>query len=214
MRYKGRFITVEGCEGVGKTTQLRLLREYLASEGIDACFTREPGGTPLAEKIRGIILSPDSEGLTPYTELLLYAAARRQHTEEMIIPMLKAGKLVVCDRYSYSTLAYQGYGRGLDVNTVKTLNRFAQAGAEIDLTVFLDLPPEKGFARKGGADASDRMDSQPRDFHNRVYRGFLSVEDENFVRVPADGSKREILDRIVALPKFRQILADLRGDGR
>ena len=109
----GKFVTIEGCEGVGKSTLTAGLKRYFEQNGIDAVFTREPGGTPVAEKIRGLILDANNDETTPITELLLYAAARAQHTEEMIIPAVNAGKIVVCDRYSDSTLAYQHYARGL-----------------------------------------------------------------------------------------------------
>ncbi len=189
---QGKFITIEGCEGVGKSTQLALLKEYFENNGIEAVFTREPGGTDIAEKIRGIILDANNKALTPVTELLLYAAARRQHTEEKIIKALKEGKVVVCDRYADSTVAYQGYARNLDKQLIKQLNDIAMANVKIDLTLFLDLPPELGFARKGGADKNDRLENEKLDFHKRVYEGYLAVAQQNQDRVVKIDSSQSV----------------------
>ncbi|MBO5224534.1 MAG: dTMP kinase [Clostridia bacterium] len=189
---QGKFITIEGCEGVGKSTQLALLKEYFENNGIDAIFTREPGGTDVAEKIRSIILDANNKALTPVTELLLYAAARRQHTEEKIIKALSEGKVVVCDRYADSTVAYQGYARNLDKQLIGELNRIAMADVNIDLTLFLDLPPELGFARKGGADKNDRLENEKLDFHKRVYEGYLAVAENNKDRVVRIDSSKDV----------------------
>jgi dTMP kinase len=201
---QGKFITIEGCEGVGKSTQLALLKEYFENNGIDAIFTREPGGTEIAEKIRGIILDANNKALTPVAELLLYASARRQHTEEKIIKALQEGKVVVCDRYADSTVAYQGYARNLDKQLIDTLNEIAMANVKIDLTLFLDLPPELGFARKGGADKNDRLENEKLDFHKRVYEGYLAVAEKNKDRVvKIDSSKNvdEVFEQIVTAMK-------------
>ena len=189
---QGKFITIEGCEGVGKSTQLALLKEYFETNGIQAIFTREPGGTDIAEKIRGIILDADNKALTPVAELLLYASARRQHTEEKILKALSEGKVVVCDRYADSTVAYQGYARNLDKQLIDTLNTIAMANVKIDLTLFLDLPPEKGFARKGGADKNDRLENEKLDFHKRVYEGYLAVAENNKDRVVRIDSSKDV----------------------
>ncbi len=197
---QGKFITIEGCEGVGKSTQLALLKEYFANKGIDAIFTREPGGTDIAEQIRGIILNANNKALTPVTELLLYAAARRQHTEEKIIKALQEGKVVVCDRYADSTVAYQGYARNLDKDLIESLNQIAMANVKIDLTLFLDLDPEKGFARKGGADKNDRLENEKIDFHKRVYQGFVAIAEkdkERVARIDSSVSKEEVFAQIV-----------------
>lgn len=201
---QGKFITIEGCEGVGKSTQLALLKEYFENNGIDAIFTREPGGTEIAEKIRDIILDANNKALTPVAELLLYASARRQHTEEKIIKALQEGKVVVCDRYADSTVAYQGYARNLDKQLIDTLNEIAMANVKIDLTLFLDLPPELGFARKGGADKNDRLENEKLDFHKRVYEGYLAVAEKNKDRVvKIDSSKNvdEVFEQIVTAMK-------------
>ena len=203
---KGFFVTIEGCEGVGKSTLLRGLKDYLETAGRDAVFTREPGGTEVAERIRAVILDPENAAMTPTAELLLYAAARAQHTEEKIIPAVRDGKLVICDRYSDSTLAYQSYARGLDRGECLAADEIARRGIKPDLTVFLDLSPERGFARKGGADKSDRLEREKIDFHERVYAGFRAIaesEPDRVVAVDASKSKEEVLAAVVNLLKER-----------
>lgn len=204
----GKFVTVEGCDGVGKSTQVRLLRERLSKEGVDAVFTREPGGTDIAEKIRAVILDADNSDMDALTELFLYEASRCQHTNQVIKSALDAGKLVICDRYIDSTLAYQGYGRGLDVDMIKTLNRWAMGGVEIDLTLFLDVNSADGFSRKGGASDGDRMEREKSDFYERVYNGFIAVanEEKRFVRVDASGTKYETHEKLYAELKSRGML--------
>ena len=206
---QGKFVTIEGCEGAGKSTQLRLIREELEAAGIAAVFTREPGGTPIAEKIRAVILDADNVGMDALTELLLYEAARRQHTAEKIAPALAAGKLVFCDRHIDSTLAYQGYARGMDIGAVRRLNALAMGDTAIDLTLFIDVPPEAGFLRKGGADAGDRLERETAEFHRKVYEGFCAIaaaEPERVVRVPASGTKYETHARIMQILHERGIL--------
>lgn len=203
---KGFFVTIEGCEGVGKSTLLRGLEEYLETAGRDAVFTREPGGTEVAERIRAVILDPENAAMTPTAELLLYAAARAQHTEEKIIPAVRDGKLVICDRYSDSTLAYQSYARGLDRGECLAADEIARRGVKPDLTVFLDLSPERGFARKGGADKGDRLEREKIDFHERVYAGFRAIAEsdpDRVVAVDASKSKEEVLAAVVNLLKER-----------
>lgn len=205
----GKFVTIEGCEGVGKSTLVKGLKRYFEENGIDAVFTREPGGTPVAEKIRGLILDAQNDETTPTTELLLYAAARAQHTEEMIIPAVNAGKIVVCDRYSDSTLAYQHYARGLKGDVCRELNRIAERGAKIDLTIFLDLSPEKGFMRKGGADKTDRLESAGAEFHRRVYEGFKEIarrEPDRFVAVDAEKPADKVLGAVIELLREKGII--------
>ncbi len=204
----GKFITVEGCEGVGKSTQIRFLKEYCEKYGVGAVFTREPGGTDIAEKIRAVILDADNKNMDALTELFLYAAARRQHTQELIIPALEAGKTVFCDRYNDSTLSYQGYARGLDKNMISVLNGWASGGAKIDLTVFIDVNPTEGFRRKGGADESDRLERESMEFHERVYRGFKEIAEKDKDRVvciKADGTKFETHAKIVGVLKEKGV---------
>ena len=169
---KGKFITFEGGEGVGKTTQLRLIREYLEDKGVDAVFLREPGGNEISEKIRGVILDRANFDMTGMCEALLYSAARAQLCEKVIRPALEKGKLVICDRFTDSTFAYQGVARGLGADKIETMNNLACGEIVPDLTVFLDLRPELAFRRKGGADENDRLEQEGMDFHLKVYEGY------------------------------------------
>jgi len=167
---RGRFVTFEGVEGAGKTTQLRLLTEHLISRGERPVVLREPGGTSAGEVIRNLLLNPSS-CLTAEAELFLFLAARAQNTALVIQPALEKGQWVLCDRYSDSTIAYQGYGRNLDLATVKEMNRLATNGLEPDLTFVLDLPPEVGLARQA---SRNRMEGEPLPFHERVRKGYLT----------------------------------------
>ncbi|MCL2555933.1 MAG: dTMP kinase [Firmicutes bacterium] len=193
----GRLITLEGCEGVGKSTQIELLKAYCEEKKIDAVFTREPGGTIVAEKIRDIILDTNSD-IERMTELLLYSAARVEHLFKIIKPALEKGKLVFCDRFIDSTTAYQGYGRGIDLGFIEYLNKSMLKIVSIDTTFFLDLSPECGFNRKGGADKNDRIDSESLDFHERVYKGFKEIVKNNkrIVTIDAKQDKYKILKQI------------------
>ena len=205
----GKFVTIEGCEGVGKSTQVRKLKEYLSLRGIEAVFTREPGGTPVSEQIRGVILNPENKDMDDVTELLLYVAARRQHTQRFIKPELESGNIVFCDRYVDSTTAYQGYARGLGAEEVERLNALAVGDVKIDLTIFLDFPPEKAFARKGGRDTGDRLENEKMEFHKRVYEGFCKIAEKEpcrVVRLDASGAKEQTHEKIVKLLIERVII--------
>lgn len=202
-RHNGKLITFEGCEGVGKSTQIRLLGEYFEQRGIDSLFTREPGGTEVSERIRELLKDDDLD-MCAETELLLFEAARYENTRRIIIPALEAGKIVVVDRYIDSTTAYQSFGRGLDRETVEKLNRYATAGVKIDLTVFLDAPPFANTTR--GAD--DRMENAGAEFHDRVYEGYgkIGEDEERFVFVPTLGDKYATNARIIKLLEDRGII--------
>ena len=203
------FITLEGSEGVGKSTQVRLLKEYCQKNGIDAVFTREPGGSKIAEDIREIILSTDNGGMSDVCEALLYSAARAQHLADVVLPALEAGKLVLCDRFIDSTFAYQGYAKGLGTALVDELNRIAIGDCVPDLTIFLDLAPEESFARKGGADKTDRLELLSPAFHRRVYEGYRLLaerEPERFVSVRPTGTKYETAEKVYALLAERGII--------
>ncbi len=205
---KGKFITIEGCEGVGKSTQLRLLKEYCENNGIDALFTREPGGCEVSEKIRNVILDPENGDMTDMTELLLYCAARAQHTERVIKPALESGRTVFCDRYCDSTAAYQGYARGIHIDVVNALNRAAMCGVSIDWTILMDVPPDKGFARKGGAQESDRLERETLAFHKKVYEGFTEIakaDRARFLCFRAEGTKYETHEAIVQALKEKGV---------
>lgn len=206
---RGKLISFEGCEGAGKTTKLRMLKEYLEEKGIPYLYTREPGGNPVSENIRAVILSPENAAMTPECEALLYAAARVQLLHDVIEPALAAGKLVVCDRYVDSSLAYQGEARGLGQDFVRKINSYAFEKYLPDCTVFLDIPPERAFDRKHGADKNDRMEREGLAFHNKVYAGYLKIaaqEPERFVRVDASGTKQETFEKVLSLLQSRGIL--------
>ena len=188
---RGKLITFEGCEGVGKSTQVRLLKEYLVKTRQEAVFIREPGGTRISEKIRDIILSIENKEMSGECELLLYNASRAQLISEVVKPALDEGKLVVCDRFIDSTLAYQGYARGLGFEYVKTLNEF----------VAKDCYPKDAFRRKGGADKGDRLESEALSFHNRVYEGYKRASEiysDRFVVIKPLGNKFATHEEIIS----------------
>ena len=205
---KGKFITFEGCEGSGKSTQLKLLSEYLQSHNIPYILTREPGGSPISEQIRKIILDGKNMEMCDECEALLYAASRLQHLKDTVIPALNAGKLVVCDRFIDSSLAYQGAARGLGMEYVASINEKALKECPPDLTLFLDIPPDKAFQRKQGADENDRMEKQGLDFHMRVYHGYkqLLAVYPRICAVDCSGTMFDTAKNIVALLKEKGII--------
>ena len=172
-----RFITFEGGEGCGKTTVLKAIKERLESEGVSVVLTREPGGTPIAEQIRNVILDKGNTAMDGRTEALLYAASRRQHLVEKIWPALQEGKTVLCDRYLDSSLAYQGGARGLGIDEVLSINLFATEGTYPDLTLLFDLEPEQGLARIAANQNREvnRLDLEKLDFHHQVRNNFLAL---------------------------------------
>lgn len=170
---KGIFIVLEGPDKSGKSTQARLLAEALLRRGRRVIHTREPGGTAFAEAIRSLLLDPGHR-IQPLAELLLYEAARAQHTEEILRPALAAGKVVVCERYTLATLAYQGHGRGLPLPLTRTLNRIATGGLRPDLTVVLDVP-DSAFRRRDPTRAHDRLERAPAAFRRRVRAGYRTL---------------------------------------
>ncbi|MCM1368393.1 MAG: dTMP kinase [Roseburia sp.] len=195
---KGKFIVLEGCEGAGKSKQCALLASALKSRGLDVVSTREPGGAPLAEQLRKLILDPEYRP-DAVTELLLYSAARRDHLNSVVFPALADGKIVICDRFIYSTVAYQGYGRGLDLDFVDRVNRSTVYPLEIDLALFIDVSPEDGFSRKGGADATDRLERESIEFFHRVYGGFKAMCDKGLLTaIDASGTKEQTAAKILA----------------
>lgn len=197
---RGLFITLEGIEGCGKSTQARLLGEYLRSQGHLTVETREPGGTPLAEKIRSVLLDRADEPVAPETEAFLVLAARRQHVAQVIEPALARGAIVLCDRFSDSTLAYQGYARGLNVSLLERLNRLATQAVTPHLTLLFDLPVSTGLARRRSASETNRLDRESLRFHHTVRAGFLDLARRHPARmkvIPARASK-EAIARAVA----------------
>lgn len=195
---KGLFITFEGPDGAGKSTQIENLRNYLDDLGMESVFTREPGGTELSEGIRDILLDPANKGMATRTEALLYAASRAELVEKVIAPALDQGKIVVCDRYIDSSLAYQGYGRELGALKVFSINQFATQDLMPTLTIMMLLDPESGRARLDQNNL-DRLEGEDLEFHEKVLEGFAEVADEYAYRmkvIDATRSREEIWEEI------------------
>ncbi len=198
---KGLFISFEGCDGCGKTTALSNVLRRLEEKGIHPLVTREPGGSRIAEDIRNIILDKRNVEEDARTEALLYAASRRQHLVEIVLPALKEGKIVISDRYIDSSLAYQGYARGIGIDEVLSINAFAIDNVYPDLTFFLDLSPEEGMKRmKERTRGSDRLDDEAFSFHEKVYEGYQIVNErfkDRIIKIDAKPSPDVIADEIV-----------------
>lgn len=203
---KGKFIVLEGPDRCGKSTQAKLLYNYLLEQGRDVVLTREPGGTPTAEKIRQIVLEPGLD-VRPVPELLLYEASRAQHTQEKIIPALEAGKVVICERYTMSTCAYQGYGRGIDLKIIHTLNDIATLGTKPDLTLVF-LMSDKYFTERGEYLFSDRLEQEDLAFRQKMRNGYkeLIAQTANAYLIDADKDINQIQQRVVELLKHHQIV--------
>ncbi|HEY8460438.1 MAG TPA: dTMP kinase [Blastocatellia bacterium] len=204
---RGKLITFEGIDGCGKSTQLRLLEQYLLERGSDVVSTREPGGTELGRKIRSALLGGAGDSVEPLAELLLYAADRAQHVRQVIMPALARGKVVLSDRYYDATTAYQGYARGFDLKLVSQLNELATGGLEPDLTLLFDLDAQTGLERirrrgdeAGVAARPDRLDQEPVEFHERVRKAYLEIasrEPHRFRVIPATGPVEEIFKLMI-----------------
>lgn len=205
MGHSGIFITFEGIDGSGKTTQLRRLASWLTASGRDVITTREPGGTTTGESIRAVLLDSKPGSVDPLAELLLYAADRAQHVRQLIRPALATGKIVLCDRFCDATIAYQGFGRNLPLDLIHQLNRVATDGLRPDLTLLYDLDVATGLARIGsrrtgpgpGTVQLDRLDLEPADFHQRVREGYRSLAAEpgsRFQVIPAAGPIDEVFE--------------------
>ena len=201
---RGRFITFEGGEGCGKSTQIRLLAERLRAQGLPVLLTREPGGTALAERIRALVRDIGEDPPNARAETLLFLASRAQLVENVVRPALAAGTWVLCDRFADSTFAYQGYGRGLNLAELKALNAFATGGLMPDRTILLDVPPETAAARLRAREqttqtAADRMERAGDDFHARLKAGFLELavaEPERFAVIAAEGSVESVAEKV------------------
>jgi dTMP kinase len=201
------FITLEGIEGSGKTTQAGYIVQSLQRKGYDCVITREPGGTRIGEKIRSILLDPESKDIDPLTELLLYTADRAQHIKEFIYPSLSAGKIVLCDRYYDATVVYQGFARGLDIDLIKRLHGLMFADLKPDITILLDLPPEEGLSRawkqiKNGTrtDLETRFEKETLSFHEKVRSGYLELarlEPERFRVIDAAKDENRVREKII-----------------
>jgi dTMP kinase len=193
------FITLEGPDGSGKTTQLPLLSDFLHQQGYNVLTTHEPGGTPIGDQIREVLHRLDNTAMHPRTEVLLYQAARAQIVEQVIRPQLEKGGIVISDRYADSTMAYQGYGHSLDLEKVRALVAFATGGLIPDLTLLLDVDVEKGLRRKEGVGEWNRLDAYPMEFHRRVRAGYhhlVRAEPERWVTINA-GESPEIVQQAI-----------------
>ncbi len=201
---KGLFITFEGPEGAGKSTQVKLIYDFLVKSGHPCVLTREPGGTPTAEILRAIVKRNDlEEKLCDKSELLLMAASRAQHVEKLIRPSLESGKIVICDRFSDSTVAYQGFARGQNIPTLKEIINYATGGLEPDLTILLDISQENSFSRVSSrneqCEGGDRFEAEKHDFHKKVRDGFLKLAEENPSRIKLIDARQpiEIIHNII-----------------
>jgi dTMP kinase len=212
MTTKGFFLSFEGIEGSGKTTQLQKLAQQLRATGRNCVTTREPGGTQLADRIRAILLDPQEEGMDPVTELLLYAAARRQHVVEVIKPSLDTGAVVLCDRFSDATIAYQGYGRLLDLQLISQLNDWATDRNYPDLTLIFDLPEATGLDRakarnsKFDLQRESRLEGEDLRFHRRVREGYLVLAEahpDRYAVVDAGGTTDEVFANVISTLRKR-----------
>ncbi|BDU49673.1 dTMP kinase [Haliovirga abyssi] len=192
---RGLFITFEGGEGAGKTTQIELFKKYLEEKGYEVEVTREPGGTLIGEKIRELLLDVKNKDMNYLAELLLYYASRAQHLYEKIIKLKNEGKIVICDRFSDSTLAYQGFGRGLDKELIKNLTKIVENGNGPDITFLIDIEPKIGLdrARKLTSDKrGDRMEQEKIDFYEKVRDGYLKISEDEPERVKVIDGNQEI----------------------
>lgn len=202
------FITLEGPEGSGKSSQLPLLAEFLRARGHDVICTREPGGTKIGDQIREVLVRMDNVELHPRTEILLFLSARAQLVEELVLPSLADGKIVICDRYGDSTLAYQGYGHGLDLEKLRMMLQFATNGLKPDLTILLDVDVLVGLKRKKAKDEWNRLDAYEISFHERVREGYhqLAAQDPKRWRIVDAAQSAELVQE-----NIRQIVIDAMG---
>lgn len=202
------FIVFEGIEGSGKSTQAQRLSRHLREIGRKSVLTKEPGGTPLSNRIRAILLDPAEDGMDPLTELMLYAASRRQHVVDVIRPSVEHDAVVLCDRFTDATLAYQGFGRGLDLDRLRELNHWVTDGLVPDLTIILDLPEDVGLSRarhrnrEQDLELESRLEGEDLRFHRRVREGYLTLAEESperYALISADGDPDEVFARIMAV---------------
>ncbi len=203
------FITLEGIEGAGKTTQLATMVTFFKQRGYDCRTTREPGGTSIGAAIRGVLLDPANQSLDPAAELLLYVADRVQHIRTVIAPLLADGKVVICDRFFDATLVYQGYARGLDKNLIRDLHRLVCQDLKPDLTLLFDLDPQAGLARAwrqidngGRTDQESRFELEKIEFHHKVRHGYLelaSLEPHRFRCIDAQQNQQQVADAVLTV---------------
>ena len=202
---KGKFISFEGIEGTGKSTQAKLLQQGLLGLGHEVILTEEPGGTLISLRIREILLSVDHTNMKPLTELLLYNAARAQHIEEVILPALNRGAVVITDRFTDSTFAYQGYGRGIDLKLLESIDRIATNGLRPDMTMLLDLDVETGLKRNRRINKTDRLELEDVEFHERVRKGYHELAAKEPERI-------KVLDASVGIEEINIVIAGIIAD--
>jgi thymidylate kinase len=201
---RGKLITFEGVDGSGKTLQLQMVADYLAGRQVDFITTREPGGTALGRRIRDAILDPESSGVEPLAELLLYAADRAQHVRKVIHPSLARGAVVLSDRFFDATTAFQGYGRKFDLELIAHLNELATGGIKPDLTLIFDLEVDDALSRvkhRSHVTNPDRLDSEPREFHESVRKGYLEIaarEPDRIVVIEAGSTPKIVFEQVIA----------------
>lgn len=202
------FITFEGPDGSGKSTIIQKVYDYLIENNYDVIKTREPGGSPIAEKIRNLILDTENIKMGYRTEALLYAASRAQHVEETILPALNENKIVLCDRFLISSLAYQGVGRGLGIENVRNINEFAINGIFPDFVLFFDVDPITTLKRKSSLDTADRLEKEGNNFHERVYNGYKEIlnSEKNIEIIDATQSVEDVFNQCIEVLKRRNVL--------
>ena len=202
------FITFEGPDGSGKSTIIQKVYDYLIENNYDVIKTREPGGSPIAEKIRNLILDTENTEMGYRTEALLYAASRAQHVEETILPALNENKIVLCDRFLISSLAYQGVGRDLGIENVRKINEFAINGVFPDFVLFFDVDPITTLKRKSSLDTADRLEKEGNNFHERVYNGYKEIlnSEKNIEIIDATQSLEDVFNQCIKVLKRRNVL--------
>lgn len=208
---QGRFITFEGTDGSGKTTQIKFLSDYLKQKGYDVLLVREPGSTNIGEKIRSIILDVKNKEMEHLTEVLLYASARAQLVMEVIKPAIEKGKTVICDRFIDSSYAYQGFGRGMDIKMIEKVNSFVLENVMPDITLFFDISPETALQRRTVCSTADRIEKEEIEFHSRVYSGYkklvslyperIKCIDANTTVEKVSQDVRNYIDKLLGLSK-------------
>ena len=207
---RGLFITLEGGDGAGKSTQIRNIKSFFEMKGLVVVHTREPGGTQISEKLRDILLDSHNTEMDAVTEMLIYAASRAQHVRELVKPALDEGSVVICDRFLDSSIAYQAYGRGLG-DMVKIVNSYATDGLTPDITFWMDIDPDAGKERVSKMGDFDRLEMEARDFHYRVYEGYKAIaqsEPDRIKRIDASRSVEEISAEII---KYLEEICEKRG---
>lgn len=202
------FITFEGPDGSGKSTIIQKVYDYLIENNYDVIKTREPGGSPIAEKIRNLILDTENTEMGYRTEALLYAASRAQHVEETILPALNENKIVLCDRFLISSLAYQGVGRDLGIENIRKINEFAINGVFPDFVLFFDVDPITTLKRKSSLDTADRLEKEGNNFHERVYNGYKEIlnSEKNIEIIDATQSVEDVFNQCIKVLKRRNVL--------